>query len=222
VKIDPLDHLDLVRKVARRFRTCQVVDREDLEQAGFLGLLDACARFDASAGAKFSTYASLRVRGAIVDWLRQARLTGKAGREVIWAMSIESPLPGREKGIVSDGIAEQRGPTEAENSLEAAELFEVLSRGLSRRELRIAVARYLDGRSVPQIARRLRLTQSRVYQLMRGIDDQLMQAARAHGFAMPAGRIRFVQERARSAEHGRKISEALRRHYAQRKAASAA
>jgi hypothetical protein len=80
----------------------------------------------------------------------------------------------------------------------------------------------MEGRSVPWIARRLRLTESRAYQLMRGIDEQLMQAARAHGFAVPAGRIRFVQERARSAEHGGKISEALRRHYAQRKTASAA
>jgi RNA polymerase sigma factor (sigma-70 family) len=138
VKIDPLEHLELVRKIARRFRTCQVVDREDLEQAGFVGLLNACARFDPSAGAKFSTYASLRVRGAIVDWLREARLTSKAGREVVWAISIESPLPGREKGTVADTIAEHRGPTEYEGSREAAELFKVLSRGLSRRQLRIA------------------------------------------------------------------------------------
>jgi hypothetical protein len=80
----------------------------------------------------------------------------------------------------------------------------------------------MEGRSVPWIARRLRLTEARAYQLMRGIDEQLMQAARAHGFEMPVGRIRFVQEKARSAEHGRRISEALRRHYAQKKAANAA
>jgi len=43
----------------------------DLTQAGFVGLLDAVEKFDRSKGARFWTYAELRIRGAILDSLRE-------------------------------------------------------------------------------------------------------------------------------------------------------
>ncbi len=43
---------------------------EDLIQNGMLGLLDAIQRFDATQGAQFETYASQRIRGAMLDGLR--------------------------------------------------------------------------------------------------------------------------------------------------------
>lgn len=47
-------------------------DREDLVAAGFEGLLQAHARFDPDRGAKFSTYAHYRIRGAIVEQVRNS------------------------------------------------------------------------------------------------------------------------------------------------------
>jgi RNA polymerase sigma factor FliA len=46
------------------------VEVSDLIQAGVLGLIDAADRFDRSKGVRFSTYAELRIRGAILDSLR--------------------------------------------------------------------------------------------------------------------------------------------------------
>jgi RNA polymerase sigma factor for flagellar operon FliA len=46
------------------------VQVEDLMQAGFIGLLDAADHFDDSQGAVFETYAAQRVRGAMLDELR--------------------------------------------------------------------------------------------------------------------------------------------------------
>lgn len=43
---------------------------EDLIQNGMMGLLEAVQRFDASMGAQFETYASQRIRGAMLDGLR--------------------------------------------------------------------------------------------------------------------------------------------------------
>ncbi len=43
---------------------------EDLESAGLVGLVEALDRYDPVHGATFMTYAYLRVRGAIVDYLR--------------------------------------------------------------------------------------------------------------------------------------------------------
>lgn len=48
------------------------LEQEDLVSYGIVGLLEAIDRFDPSRGIKFENYASQRVRGAILDALRQA------------------------------------------------------------------------------------------------------------------------------------------------------
>lgn len=46
------------------------IDVNDLISAGTVGLLEAVDRFDESKGVQMSTYASIRIRGAIMDELR--------------------------------------------------------------------------------------------------------------------------------------------------------
>ena len=46
------------------------LDRDDLMSSGFFGLLDAIDRFDLSRNIKFETYAGVRIRGAMIDYLR--------------------------------------------------------------------------------------------------------------------------------------------------------
>lgn len=46
------------------------IDVNDLISAGTVGLLEAIDRFDESKGVQFNTYASIRIRGAIMDELR--------------------------------------------------------------------------------------------------------------------------------------------------------
>lgn len=48
------------------------VQVDDLIQSGMLGLLDALSRFEDGMGAQFETYAMQRVRGAMLDSLREA------------------------------------------------------------------------------------------------------------------------------------------------------
>jgi RNA polymerase sigma factor for flagellar operon FliA len=47
------------------------VDPGDLVSSGVLGLIDAIERFNPNQGAKFETFATPRIRGAIYDGLRQ-------------------------------------------------------------------------------------------------------------------------------------------------------
>jgi RNA polymerase sigma factor for flagellar operon FliA len=47
------------------------VQADDLEQNGMVGLLDAINRFESGMGAQFETYATQRVRGAMLDGLRR-------------------------------------------------------------------------------------------------------------------------------------------------------
>lgn len=46
------------------------IERDDLINAGVLGLLDAASRFDPERGIQFSTFVGYRVRGAMIDYLR--------------------------------------------------------------------------------------------------------------------------------------------------------
>jgi RNA polymerase sigma factor FliA len=46
------------------------VDVEDLVSAGMLGLMAAVESFDPRRGVKFETFCAIRIRGAILDWLR--------------------------------------------------------------------------------------------------------------------------------------------------------
>jgi len=47
------------------------VDVEDLESAGYFGLLDAATRYDPGRKTKFETFCVQRIRGAILDELRK-------------------------------------------------------------------------------------------------------------------------------------------------------
>ena len=47
------------------------VAMEDLVQAGVIGLLEACRNYDGAKDAQFHTFARFRIRGAILDSLRQ-------------------------------------------------------------------------------------------------------------------------------------------------------
>lgn len=46
------------------------VEFDDLVSYGTIGLIDALERFDPDRGVKFSTYANYRIRGAVIDQLR--------------------------------------------------------------------------------------------------------------------------------------------------------
>ncbi|MBN1946313.1 MAG: FliA/WhiG family RNA polymerase sigma factor [Bradymonadales bacterium] len=66
------EHTYLIRKVINQIglRLPPYVQREELVGVAALGLLDAAQRFDPSKGKEFPLYAEYRIRGAILDELR--------------------------------------------------------------------------------------------------------------------------------------------------------
>src|SRR5690625_918201 len=65
-------HLPLVRRLAWQMvgRLPANIELDDLMQAGLMGLLDAVRRYQKQPGAQFETYATARIRGAMLDELR--------------------------------------------------------------------------------------------------------------------------------------------------------
>lgn len=66
-------YMPLVRSVSEQLalRLPRTVDGEDLRGAGVFGLFKAIDNFDPERNVKFETYCRLRVRGAMIDFLRQ-------------------------------------------------------------------------------------------------------------------------------------------------------
>jgi RNA polymerase sigma factor FliA len=82
-----LEHLPQVRLVARRIheRLPDSICFDDLLSAGVIGLIQAIDNFDPRQNVKLKTYAEFRIRGAILDSLRESdwapRLKRKQARE---------------------------------------------------------------------------------------------------------------------------------------------
>ncbi|WP_322459068.1 sigma factor, partial [Clostridium perfringens] len=57
------------------------LEYEDLVSYGIVGLLDAISRYDSSKGMKFSSYATLRIKGAMIDEIRKNRPISKGAMD---------------------------------------------------------------------------------------------------------------------------------------------
>ena len=67
------NYLPLVKLIAARLKgkLPAGIELDDLVSGGVLGLLDALKSFDPARGVKFESYAQLRIRGAMLDGLRE-------------------------------------------------------------------------------------------------------------------------------------------------------
>ncbi|AKC68815.1 MULTISPECIES: RNA polymerase sigma factor FliA [Pandoraea] len=110
-KVDTNDTLTqyapLVRRLALQLmaKLPASVELEDLIQAGMLGLLDAANRYQETQGAQFETYASQRIRGAMLDELRELDWASRGIRKT--AREIEKAVQRLEQRL-------GRGPSESE------------------------------------------------------------------------------------------------------------
>jgi RNA polymerase sigma factor for flagellar operon FliA len=61
---------DLIAPIARSISRAASVQIDDLEQEGMLALIAAAAKWDAERADTFPAYARIRIRGAMLDFLR--------------------------------------------------------------------------------------------------------------------------------------------------------
>lgn len=77
-----VDYAPLVKRIARQLNSqvSGAMGREDMEQIGLMGLLEALRRYG-TPDTGFASYAGLRVRGAILDELRRQDWRPRAVRQ---------------------------------------------------------------------------------------------------------------------------------------------
>jgi len=97
----------LVKRIAHHMMAAlpPSVEIDDVIQSGMMGLLDAARRYQTSEGAQFETYAVQRIRGAMLDGLRQCDWLPRGVRRSL-----------REAEKMISKLEQQNGrpPTEAE------------------------------------------------------------------------------------------------------------
>ena len=108
----------LVRRLAHQMiaKLPANVQIDDLIQVGMIGLADALSRFDAAQGVQFETFATQRIRGAMLDELRGSDYLSRGTRKQ--QRSIESAVHKLEQRLgrapVESEIAREMGTTLAE------------------------------------------------------------------------------------------------------------
>lgn len=117
------DFLPMVKRIALDVHTAlpHNVELDDLIQEGLLALVDALKRYDPSRGVKLSTFLSLRVKGAMYDYLRRLDWMPRSRRRAIKCVEraivelseIENELPTDERiakycGITTDAVKKAR------------------------------------------------------------------------------------------------------------------
>ena len=76
-------HVPLVRRIAHHMiaKLPPNVELDDLIQVGMIGLNDALSRYEAAQGVQFETFASQRIRGAMLDELRGGDWMSRSSRK---------------------------------------------------------------------------------------------------------------------------------------------
>lgn len=163
-------HLGFARAVAARSLDprCRGADREDLIAWGVFGLVQAARRYRGDLGAPFGAYAARRVRGQVLDALRERDPLTRSERRAFRAAQKESEdLPPPYVEISLDRLAELGDEEEARTAPRArldprwARVAAQLN-ALTALERRVVVLAYAREMTLREIGIRVGLSESGV------------------------------------------------------------
>ena len=196
-------NLQLVRFIAARVASSVPVhvDIDDLVQTGTLGLLDAVRRFDSKKGIPFAAYARYRIRGSILDSLRQMDWATRSQRKQRKALNAQPQAEGapelpkitffslgpvaslssrsdqKDDLPVPEVACEERDhPDRMYERREARELVRMALNALPERYRQVVLMYYRGEESMREIGRSLGVKESRVSQIHKAALGKMKQA----------------------------------------------
>ncbi len=146
----------LVFKLAIGFQLPEA-DTMELIQEGMVGLLEAAETYDYTRGVAFSVFASFRIKGSMVDYLKQSN----SG-----ALYLEGDL-GSGLTLGETLASVQASPTElAERQLLHEKVTQALGR-LPEKEQQVITGMYLEDRTAQSVADAIDVSLGHVYRLQK-------------------------------------------------------
>lgn len=146
----------LVFKLAIGFQLPEA-DTMELIQEGMVGLLEAAETYDYTRGVAFSVFASFRIKGSMVDYLKQSN----SG-----ALYLEGDL-GSGLTLGETLASVQASPTElAERQLLHEKVTQALGR-LPEKEQQVITGMYLEDRTAQSVAEAIDISLGHVYRLQK-------------------------------------------------------
>ncbi|SFU31088.1 RNA polymerase, sigma 28 subunit, SigD/FliA/WhiG [Clostridium sp. DSM 8431] len=111
-------YIPLVKYIASRVSMGKnkYMEYEDLVSYGMIGLMDAISKYDETKGMKFSSYASIRIKGSIIDEIRKNRPISKGAMDKLnrYNEAIENLQKKLFREPSTDEIAEYMNLTKSE------------------------------------------------------------------------------------------------------------
>ncbi|MRI83754.1 MAG: RNA polymerase subunit sigma [Nitratiruptor sp.] len=181
-----LENTALVKKVASKifFKLPKDsgIEFDELVNTGIIGLIKAIDKFDKSK-ARFSTYAYIKIRGEILDYLRSLHIMPRSMREKIKRekeegkdlplsnlaimISMEKALGQEESStrLIDIMVSEERGPEDRAIEAQLHERIKEAMEQLNEKERRTLQMFFFEEREPKEIAKALNVSQSRVSQI---------------------------------------------------------
>jgi RNA polymerase sigma factor FliA len=180
-------YADLAIGISRcmRIPPTSLADRDDIASAAMIGLIAAVDRFDHRRGVPFEAYASLRIRGAVVDELRRVDERGRADRRsegTAIAVSLDALLEsGLHQGpVVDDGFSERHEQEDLKTRIQDA-----LGR-LPARQREVIARYYGDELTLREAGAKMGVSEARACQLHGRAIQNLRRELSVHIAAAPA------------------------------------
>jgi len=136
------------------------MDRDDLAQAGCLGLIDAAYKYNKDKG-PWAYYARLRIKGSIVDWMRNTSWSSRTDRVKAEQSGEElKKIYGGENSskLVESIIIEKTRCQE----YELKEFVDWFIAGLTPENKRIFIMYYAEDLTMHEVGKELNLTESAI------------------------------------------------------------
>lgn len=167
--------IDFVRRIvinmARRYPSH--IDRDELVGAALLRWVEAKKRFDPSHGIPFEAYVTRRICGSVLDWLRRndtvprrARRRAIQNGETLLQLVVSNEHEVEHATDQHENV-EAVMEREEESKLELERLHQGLCR-LSERERQVLSLRFVNERTLEQIAREIGISNGRAAQIVWG------------------------------------------------------
>ncbi len=182
-----LEHLPLVKKVAakiyHKLPDCDI-EFDDLVNTGIIGLMKAIEKYD-ERKAKFSTYAYIKIRGEILDYLRSLEIVPRSVKDKIKKecentdelsiplsntavmVSIEKAIYEKDPSLklIDTLVSKRISPEEEVIQEDLREKILLAMEKLNEKEKAVLQMIYFEERDLKYISNQLGISMSRVSQL---------------------------------------------------------